>query len=167
LEILTAARVITSVILIGLSGTCFADGVQTPQTHDNEILRLPPYRVTGGFFDFIVRKKAGTEFMRDAKVTWVSPQIYQFGLRRGDAMESIDGRPIDGMASLEFLELLNRNPTIMNNTVFEFIGHRYLYLVTAHITLIFSPPRTKIPNQTSELKPSLYRPPVGQGSSHP
>jgi hypothetical protein len=130
-------------------------------------MQLPPFRVTGGFFDFIARKKRGTQIMRDAKVTWVSPPVYRLGLRKGDSMESIDGKPINGLASSEFLELLDRDPTLTNKTIFEFIGGRYLFLVTAHITLIFSPPRARMPNQSPEPVPSPGMPPAGQESSRP
>jgi hypothetical protein len=164
---LSAVRILASAFILGFSGTCRADALQTSPKIDSEILQLPPFRVTGGFFDFIARKKAGTQDMLDARVTWVSPAVYRLGLRKGDSMETIDGKAINGLASSVFLELLNRDPTPTDKTIFEFIGERYLFLVTAHITLFFSAPRAKMPSRSLEPMPSSGIPAVGQDAGRP
>jgi len=64
--------------------------------------------------------------MAEAKVSWVAPKIKKFGLRIGDRLTIVDGKPVVEWSKSDFDSYMEGGLQDEKSSVFIFAGARWL-----------------------------------------
>ena len=101
-----------------------------------DVVHLTPYRATAGFFDIACKSDLPSGKMVEAKVTWVAPKIKKLGVRIGDRLTTVDGKPLVDWSRSDFDSYMDAGLSEEKSAVFVFVGSRWLVReLTSTLTL--------------------------------
>ena len=136
-------------VLLWLSPFSVVSRAEAPGPHSpdpSDIVKLPPFRFID-FFDVNYVLKDGTQNIRYARVGWVGPILAKLGVRTGDFLTGIDGKPVYLMPADKFLASLNLSPKAGEGRTLVFDGKRGLFHKKWHLEATYTQEKDNIPNQ--------------------
>jgi len=111
---------IISTLILFVTAICRADSDVA------EVVRLPSCRATAGFFDIVCKADLSSGKMAEAKVSWVGPKIKKLGIRIGDRLTIVDGKPLVDWTKSDFDSYMDAGLSDERSSVFIFVGSRWL-----------------------------------------
>jgi hypothetical protein len=127
-------------------------------TRETDVVQMPRFDVkqSKGHFDFDVRYDDDTNRVQEVKLAWVSPAAVKDGLRVGDRLISIDGKPVIEFVLRDALELIKRELKPGESRIIVFTGTRMLRRVTITYTTKgpnkAPPTSTRTPEATMKIR---------------
>jgi len=151
-------------IAISPSKTFIASDVKIIGTEPNQT----PERVTAGFVDLALKFDLTSGEMVEAKVSWVAPKIKKLGVRTGDHLTVVDGKPSVNWSRSDFDSYLDAGLIEGKSAVFAFVGSRWLVMEhTFTITLKKELNQSLVPTPAS-VTPAADAPVAPDGvAAHP
>lgn len=116
-------------LMLLLAVVSFTTIASADQGTDNETVILDPVEVSARRPDieFTVRYDKRSTKVQRVRVKWVSSGAHMRGLRVGDRMTTIDGKPINDFILEEFLTAVKRELKAGESQTLLFEGRRFLF----------------------------------------
>jgi hypothetical protein len=106
----------------------FATAICRADTDVANVVHLPPQRVPAGFVDLALKFDLTSGKMVEAKVSWVAPKFKKLGVRIGDRLTIVDGKPLVDWSRSDFDSYLDAGLIEGKSAAFTFVGSRWLVM---------------------------------------